>query len=65
MEKADMRKGMLLKGKIGAEEIRVESHGSSDRKMSEFVTTSESRIVTAHGIFNSNEEKKVKIYLLF
>ena len=30
------------------------SPGNCDKKMNEFVTRSESRSVTAHGIFNSN-----------
>lgn len=34
---------------------KEKSPGNSDRKMSELVTMSESRIVTAHGIFNSTK----------
>ena len=35
------------------------SPGNCDKKMNEFVTRSESRSVTAHGIFNKNRKKDI------
>ena len=44
---------------------RGESPGSSDRKLNEFVTVSENKTVTAHGIFNNNVKavSKTLLYL--
>ena len=51
----------------GQSRNRGENPGNSDRKMSEFETMSESRIVTAHGIFNRSilqclESRQCKIF---